>query len=248
MEAARVAALRGHRVTLWEKGNALGGNLIPASVPDFKQDYRNLIGYLSTQIKKLGVDIVLKREATSELIQDMKPDVVFIATGSSSLIPEIQGIERGNVVTAIDALLGKREVGEAVVVVGGGLIGCEIALYLAQKGKELTIVEILSSPARNMGEPDRMHLLKLLADVNVRILTETHVSEIMDDGLVIVDKYGKQNKLSSDTVVLAAGLKSNSRLEALKGKVPEIYAIGDCVEPRKVINAIWEGFRVARLI
>ena len=248
MEAARVAALRGHRVTLWEKGNALGGNLIPASVPDFKQDYRNLIGYLSTQIKKLGVDIVLRREATSELIQDMKPDVVFIATGSSSLIPEIQGIERGNVVTAIDALLGKREVGGAVVVVGGALIGCEIALYLAQKGKELTIVEILSSPARNMGEPDRMHLLKLLADVNVRILTETHVSEIMDDGLVIVDKYGKQNKLSSDTVVLAAGLKPNSRLEALKGKVPEIYAIGDCVEPRKVINAIWEGFRVARLI
>ncbi|MCD6300060.1 MAG: FAD-dependent oxidoreductase [Dehalococcoidales bacterium] len=248
MEAARVAALRGHRVTLWEKANALGGNLIPASAPDFKQGYRNLIGYLSTQIKKLGVDIVLRREATLELIQDVKPDVVFIATGSSPLIPEIRGIEKRNVVTAIDALLGKREVGRTVVVVGGGLVGCEIALHLAQKGKELTIVEILGSPARNMGEPDRMHLLKLLADINVRILLETRVSEIMDDGLVIVDKYGKQNKLSSDTVVLATGLKPNSRLEALKGKVPEIYAIGDCVEPRKVINAIWEGFRIARLI
>ena len=249
MEAARVAALRGHKVTLWEKGNALGGSLISASVPDFKRDYQDLINYLATQIKKLGVAVELRKEATPELIQETKAEVVFIATGSSPLIPKILGVERRNVITAIDALLGKGEIGESVVVVGGGLVGCETALYLAQKGKKLTIVEILDNVARNVNEANRTHLLKLLGDINVRILTETNVLEIMDDNVVIADKHGTRSQLASDTVVLAVGLKANNGLEeAIRGKVPEIYAIGDCVEPRKVINAIWEGFRFARLI
>ena len=249
MEAARVAALRGHKVTLWEKGNALGGNLIPASTPDFKQDYRRLINYLSTQIKKLGVATELNKEATLEQIQKTKPEVVFIATGSTPIIPEILGAEKAKVVTAIDVLLGRKKAGESVVVIGGGLVGCETALYLAQKGKKLTIVEILDSVARDMFEANRMHLLKLLADTNVEILTETSVAEIMDDSVVIVNKYGKRSKLEADTVVLAVGLKSNRRLEgALKDKVPKTHVIGDCVEPRKLLNAIWEGFRFARLI
>ncbi len=249
MEAARVAALRGHKVTLREKGDALGGNLIPASMPDFKQDYRILINYLSTQIKKLGVAIELGKEATPEQIQKMKPDVVFIATGSTPIIPEIPGVEKTKVVTAIDVLLGRKEAGESVVVIGGGLVGCETALYLAQKGKKVTIVEILDSIARDIPSPNRMHLLKLLTDTNVKILTETSVAEIMDNSVVIMNKYGKRSRLENDTVVLALGLKSNRGLEeALKDKVPEIYVIGDCVEPRKVLNAIWEGFRFARLI
>jgi len=249
MEAARVATLRGHRVTLWEKGNALGGSLIPASVPEFKRDYHDLINYQVTQLKKLGVAIELRKEATPELIQETKAEVVFIATGSSPLIPKFRGVERENVITAIDALLGKSYVGESVVVVGGGLVGCETALYLAQKGKRLTVVEILDNVVRNVSEANRTHLLKLLADVNVEILTETNVLDIMDDNVVIADKHGTRSQLASDTVVLAVGLKSNNRLEeAIRGKVPEIYAIGDCVEPRKVINAIWEGFRFARLI
>jgi len=145
--------------------------------------------------------------------------------------------------------LDKKQAGESVVAIGGGLVGCETALYLAQKGKKLTIVEILDSVVRDMFPANRMHLLKLLADADVEILTETSVAEIMDDSVVIVDKYGKRGKLENDTVVLALGLKPNRELEeALKDKVPEIYVIGDCVEPRKVINAIWEGFRFARLI
>ena len=249
MEAARVAALRGHKVTLWEKGDALGGNLIPASTPDFKQDYRILINYLSTQIKKLGVATELKKEATLEQIQQMKPEVVFIATGSTPIIPEIPGVEKAKVVTAIDVLLNRKEAGESVVVIGGGLVGCETALYLAQKGKKLTIVETLDSVARDMFEANRLHLLKLLADTNVEILTETSVAEITDDSVVIVNKYGKRSKLEADTVVLTVGFKSNRRLEeALKDKVPETHVIGDCVEPRKLLNAIWEGFLSARLI
>lgn len=249
MEAARVTALGGHKVTLWEKGDALGGNLIPASVPDFKQDYRRLINFLSTQIKKLGVTIEFAKEATAELILEMKPDVVFIATGSTSIVPEIPGVGKKMVVTAVDLLLGKQEAGKSVVVVGGGLIGCETALYLAQKGKKLTIVEMLDGVMLDMYSANRMHLLKLLTDADVNILTETKCLEIRDNGITIADKYGKRSTLEADTVVLAVGLKSNERLlAALKDKIPEVYAIGDCVEPRKVINAIWEGFRTARLV
>lgn len=249
MEAARVTALGGHKVTLWEKGDALGGNLIPASIPDFKQDYRRLINFLSTQIKKLDVTIELAKEATTELILEMKPDVVFIATGSTSIVPEIPGVGKKMVVTAVDLLLGKQEAGKSVVVVGGGLIGCETALYLAQKGKKLTIVEMLDGVMLDMYSANRMHLLKLLADANVSILTETKCLEIRDNGITIADKYGKRSTLEADTAVLAVGLKSTEGLlEALKDKIPEVYAIGDCVEPRKVINAIWEGFRTARLV
>ena len=249
MEAARVAALRGHKVTLWEKGYTLGGNLIPSSVPDFKQEYKTLLNYLSNQIKKLGVDIKLAKEATPELIQEMKPEVVFIVTGSTPIVPETPGVDKEKVVTAIDVLLGKKKAGESVVVIGGGSIGCETALHLAQQGKRLTVVEILDSVMRDMYSINRMHLEKLLADSNVKILTNTEVLEITDEGITIADKHGKRSSLEANTVVLAIGLKPNQGfLEALKEKVPEVYAIGDCVEPRKVLNAIWEGFGIARLI
>jgi 2-enoate reductase len=250
MEAARVAALRGHKVTLWERGTALGGNLIPASVPDFKQDYRRLIDYLIAQVKKLGVTIELGKEATPELIQAMKPEVVFIAAGGTPIILEIPGIDKTKVTTAIDLLLGRKEAGRSVIVIGGGIVGSETALYLAQKGKKVTIVEILDSIARDMYQRDnRLHLLKLLAEADVEILTETNVLKITDEGISIANKNGKTSTLEADTVVVAVGLKPDEKFsEALMDKVPEIYTIGDCVKPRKVINAIWEAFRTARLI
>ena len=249
LEAARVSALRGHSVTLLEKSDALGGNLIPASVPDFKHDYRDLINHLSVQIKKLGVTIELGKEATPELIQAIKPDVVFIATGSTAIIPEIPGVNKGNVITASDLLLGRKEAGKSVVIVGGGLVGCETALYLAQMGKKVTILEILDSIARDMWSASRMHLLKLLADNNVEVLTNTDVIEITGKSVTIANKDNNRNTLEADTIALAVGFNPNGDLlEIIKDKVPEAYAIGDCIEPRKVMSAIWEGFHAARLI
>ena len=249
MEAARVASLRGHKVTLWEKGDALGGNLIPAAVPEFKQEYGTFIRYLATQMAKLGVAMELGREATVENIQKMGPDVIFIATGSTPIIPDIPGIDKGKVGSATDVLLGAKEAGKSVVVLGGGIIGCETALYLAQQGKKVSIVEILDSVARDMFFVNRTHMLELLADNGVEILTQTSVAEITDDGVVIVDKDYKRTALETDTVVIALGLSSNKELEeALKDTVAETYAIGDCVGPRKVIDAVWEGFRFARLV
>lgn len=249
MEAAMVAALRGHTVFLWEKSDSLGGNLIPASVPEFKQDYRILINFLSTQIKKLGVSIEFGREATPVQVRERKADVVIIATGATPIIPEIPGIEGAKIITASDLLLSKKEARGPVVVIGGGLLGCETSLYLAQKGKKVTIVEMLNTAASDIYLANRMYLLKLLSDANVKTLIETKAIEITEEGVEITSNGGKSSLLVANTIVLAVGLKSNKDLwETLNDEVPEIYAIGDCVEPRRVLNAIWEGFRTARLI
>ncbi|MEE9418110.1 MAG: FAD-dependent oxidoreductase, partial [Desulfatiglandaceae bacterium] len=143
MQAAMVAAQRGHEVSLWENNDRLGGNLIPATVPEFKRDLGDLTKYLSTQVKKLHVDVRLGREASSELVQETKPDAVIVATGATPIMPQIPGMKKGRVLTAVDLLLGKKESGDKVLVLGGGLIGCETAAYLARAGKKVTIVEIL---------------------------------------------------------------------------------------------------------
>lgn len=248
LEAARVSALRGHQVTLWEKQERLGGNLLPAGAPDFKDDYKLLIQYLSTQIKKLGVKVELKKVATPELVQKFSPDAVFVATGAQHLIPEIEEIdmwvEKGKVVTAVEALLGMREIGKSVVVAGAGLIGCETALHLAQKGKKVTIAGGRRL-AHDMVWGNALDLIKLLDDHKVKILNNNRVIRITETGVDSAHQH-----FDADTIVLAVGMQSNNEipLEALAGRVPEVYAIGDCVRPRHVLNAIWEGYRTAYLI
>jgi 2-enoate reductase len=249
LEAARVAALRGHDVVVWERSDSAGGNVIPASVPDFKKDYRLLLDYFSMQMKKLGVAVELGKEATAGIIQKMRPDIVCVATGARPIIPEIPGVEQAKVVTAIDVLLGKREVGEAVAMIGGGQIGCKTALYLAQRGKMVTVIELLETVARDLYSANRMHLLKLLDEAGVTILTERKTLEVAEEGITVIDTHGKKTMLAADSVVLAVGLQPNRELLAeIRTRMSRVYAIGDCVEPRKVLNAVWEGFRTARLI
>jgi 2-enoate reductase len=256
MESARVSALRGHKVTLWEKEDKLGGQLIAAAVPDFKDDYKLLIDYLSTQIRKVGVTVELKKEATLALIQSFNPDVVFIATGATHEVPDIdgiqKGIEKGRVITAVDTLLGEQEVGKTVVVIGGGLIGCETGLYLGQRGKKVTVVKgraIYTLPD-DMPWGNALDLVKLLDDHDVKILDNTHVLRITESGVDLVNQQGEEVPLVADTVVIARGMKPNNKIlaETLRNKVSEVYVIGDCVRPRMVLNAIWEGYRTARLI
>jgi 2-enoate reductase len=248
MEAARVSALRGHEVTLWERGDRLGGHLITASACGCKSDYRLLAEYLIAQVRKVGVKVELGKEATVEAIVEFAPDVVFLAGGGSgAIVPDIPGVERA--VMAIDVLLGREEVGESVVVIGGGLIGSEVALYLAEGGKRVTIVEIMGAIIRDMVSINRAHFLKLLADNGVEVLTDTEVMEVMGGGVTISGKDGKGGEVRADTVVLAIGLKSEDKLSvALTDRVSQVYLIGDVVKPRKVINAMWEGYRKARLV
>ena len=249
MEAARVAALRGHQVTLWEKEKALGGSLIPGSVPDFKGEYKRLLDYLATQIRKLGVTLELGKEATPERIKAMRPDVVFIATGGTPILPNIPGIQNRNVVTAVDLLLGKGEAGESVVILGGGLVGSETALHLARKGKKVTLVEMLDRIASTMFSANRAHLLHLLEESGVKSYTHTAATEITAEGMIVRGRDGKEILLKADTIVIAAGFESRQgHWESLRDTVPEVYPIGDYAKPQVVQNAIWEGFRIARLV
>jgi len=250
MEAARVAALRGHRVTLCEKSDRLGGHLIAASVPEFKHDLEWLREYYQTQIGKLGVRVELGKEVAPKLIEEMKPDVVIVATGSAPIVPDIPGIESEKVVTAIDLLLGKKEAGETVVVVGGGLVGCETAVYLAQKGKRVTIVEVLGRIIPDVFEANRQHLFKMLAENGVCVLTDASLGRVTEEGAVVVNKRRRyQADLKADTVVLAVGLKPEIDLaKALEGKMAEIHSIGDCHEPRKILDAVWDAYNTVRVI
>jgi len=252
MEAARVAALVGHKATLYEKGKSLGGHLIEASVPDFKKDLRRLNDWYKAQLQKLGVEIKLETKVTPELVERENPDEVFVATGSSFIKPDILGIERSNVVTAMDLLLGKEKAGDSVVVVGGGLIGCETALWLAKQGTKVTIVEILPElmiAGLPVPHENRMMLLELLVANNVNILTNTGIQEVIAEGAIISNEIFKKRTIKADTVVLALGLKPDDKLyESLRRKVVHLHALGDCREPRNIMGAIWDSYEVAHLI
>jgi 2-enoate reductase len=249
LEAARVAALRGHEVALWEKSTRLGGKLIAASVPDFKEDIRPLIEYLSTQVEKLGVKVELTREATPELVQRANPEVVILATGASPLLPRIQGIGGDNIFSALDLLLGRKEAGETVIVAGGGMVGCETAAYLARKGKKVTIIEMMRQlMPEKMNAVARMGLVNLVNESKVTVLTSTKLVGVTGEGAV-VEANGSERELKADSIVLALGFRPDSTLQdSLEGKVPELFVIGDCVKPRNIIDAIWEGFHASRVI
>lgn len=243
MEAARVAALRGHEVALYEKSGQLGGLLRAATVPDFKADLRRLVNYLSTQLNKLGVRVELNTEATPELVREAAPDVLIVATGSVPVRPDIPGIDKEKVVTALDVLLGEVEVGQKVAVAGGGLVGCEVAAYLAQQGKGVIIVEMLEDVALDMEPLSKAALLSLLAESGVEIIRGGCLDEVTDDGVVIIDKQWQRGSIEAEHVVLALGLQPTTEtVEALKGLAPQVYSMGDCVQPGKVIDAIIGAF------
>jgi 2,4-dienoyl-CoA reductase-like NADH-dependent reductase (Old Yellow Enzyme family)/thioredoxin reductase len=248
MEAARVASLRGHKVFLYEKQDQLGGQLLLAAIPPHKDEIPYLIRYLLTQLRKLRVGIEVSKEVNPETVEQLRPDAVILATGSVPLVPEIPGVVGKNVVLAGDVLTEKVELREkngAIIIIGGGIVGCETAEFLANKGKKVTIIEMLSEIAQVFEKRERSYLKERLAQHGVTILTGVRVERITDRGAILEDG----NEIMAETVVLAAGGKVDDMLmESLKGKVPEIYAIGDCVGPRMIMDAIREGAAVGHKI
>jgi len=245
MEAARVSTIRGYNVTLYEKSNNLGGHLIEAGIPNFKKDVVRLLDWYKTQLNKLNVEIKLGTEVTPELVKAKEPDAVIVATGSVPIIPKILGIEREKVTTAVDLLLKNKEAGKTVVVVGGGMIGCEVALWLTEQGKKTTIIEMLSEVATEVFHANRKMLLDLLANNKVKIITNTSICEVMDEGIKIINRNFISRIIECDTVVLALGLKPIDGLyDSLSMEFSEIYKIGDCKKPRKILHAIWDGHHI----
>ncbi len=250
MEAARVAALRGHQVMLFEKENRLGGQLNVAALPPHKGDIFPLINYLANQLEKTGVEIRLGTEATSELVTGNKPDAVIVAVGGNPIIPKISGIDRPNVVTAVDALSDEADIGQNVAIIGGGMVGCETGHFLAEKGKKVTIIEILERIAANMMPRVRRRLLDGLREKQVVMLTSTTCDEITESGVIVTTGDGQKQTIQADTVILAIGYKANDDLfKALESKVPEVYCIGDSSQVQRtrvqrILEAINDGYRV----
>lgn len=249
MEAARVAAIRGHQVTLYEKTDKLGGHLIEASVPDFKKDIKRLLDWYTTQLRKLKLEAKLTTNVTSELVEREKPDVLIVATGSTPIVPEILGIENPIVTTCCELLTGKKRAGDRVVVIGGGLEGCETALWLAKQGKNVMVVEMMADVVTGVFKANRDMLLDLLSENKVEIIMNTRPIEITAEGLVLIDTEFRRRVINCDTVALAVGLEPERKLyDDLVGRIPELYSIGDCYEPRKIHHAIWDAYTVGSVI
>ena len=243
MEAAMVAAKRGHEVHVFERRAEPGGQFRWASVPPCKGQIAGFIAWQEKQLRDQQVALHVNTKLTEGMVEKEQPDAVVIATGSKPLLPDISGIQGKNVVTAQDVLEGQLPVGNRVGIIGGGMIGSEVACHLANHGKEVTVVEMLPSIATDEPPAIRHFILKDLAERRARILVNATVQEVSRDGLVI-RQDGIENKVGPfDTIVLAAGLTPVNDLEKeLAGKVKLIVTVGDASRVRKAIDAIAEGY------
>lgn len=250
MEAARVLAERGHQVLLYEKNNKLGGQWNIASQQEDKTWYSDVTKHMLKGLESTGVKVTLNKEATAQVVREIQPDAVVVATGAVPRTPDVPGIHSKKVVQAVDVLMGKGEVGQKVVVVGGRLIGMEVADFLAKQGRKVSLVTLYK--LGEDGSPLNVEIYRTLRDRLIKrgvfVYPNSPLLEVGDDGVYCADDR-ELLFLEADTVVLAVGMRPENRLvEELKGIVPEVYKIGDCVEARDALYAIREGTEVARQI
>ncbi len=249
-EAARVLAERGHEPVLYEKTGQLGGQLTPGGAPDFKEDDRALVAWYSRELERLGVVIHYHTPVTARLVRAAGVDAVVIATGSRP--KEIVLGHREKVYRAADVLTGEADPGNVAVIVGGGLVGCELALMLAKQGKRVTIVEILDE-ILTVGAPlcsaNRDMLVDLLRFHKVNVRTGIRAVQATDAGLVISRQNGAGEEIPADSLIIAVGYDPDRSLyDELLHEVPEIYLLGDARRVSNIMYAIWDAFEVARNI
>lgn len=248
MEAARTAALRGHSVVLCEKTDKLGGNLLTAGAHSFKREVLELNEWYKRELADLGVQIFLNREMDAEAIKAEAPDAVVLSVGSAPAVPPIPGIE--NAVPVLDVLTGKKVLGKKVVIVGGGLVGAELALDCLQQGKQVTIVEALDD-ILSAGEPIPMAHDRMLRDwfayYHANILTGTRLAKVTTEGAVATDKNGEEIEIPADDAVIAIGFRPlpSMRSELLGAGFP-VYEVGDGKQVANILRAVWDAAEVAR--
>jgi NADPH-dependent 2,4-dienoyl-CoA reductase/sulfur reductase-like enzyme len=244
MEAALVAALRGHRVELFEKRESLGGQCMLAAVPPGKEDFDAVREFLEGELKRREVPVHTKVEVTAEKVAQEKPEVVILATGSIPLVPDLPGIRGGNVTNAREVIEGK-PVGQKVVVVGGGLVGVETALFLSAGGKRVVVIEMLDEIGRDAGSLNRARLKEELRKTDIEVRCRTKLLRV-DEKSIDVESDNGIETIGAETIVIAVGAKSeNPLLPELKRIVSEVYAVGDCASPRDMLAAINEAFDIA---
>ena len=249
METARVAALRGHQVHLYEKDKELGGQWKLAAIPPGKEGFADLTKYLSAQLQKLGVKLHLGTRVTAKIVEAENADVIVLATGATPVKPKLGVGVTGDLIMAGDVLSGKIETGEQVLVVGGNALGLEVAAFLAFRRKKVEVVEMMNSIGRDLGPTVRWHLRHKLNEMKVKVSPSTKVVSISGRTVTVVDQENRELRREIDSVVIAAGSKSNNRLaKQVRGKALEFYAVGDAVKPRNGLFAMREGAEVGRKI
>jgi NADPH-dependent 2,4-dienoyl-CoA reductase/sulfur reductase-like enzyme len=243
MYAAITAADRGHDVTLAEKSDKLGGLLWFTNVDEHKESLKRFRDSLAVRCERAGVDVRFNTEATADLVKQIAPDAVICAVGSLANVPKIDGIEYA--IHALDLYADPARVGKRVVMIGGGLIGAETGLWLADHGHEVIILEMREDVAIDANDSHRRALIprmrgKLKWEVNVT------VTAIDANGVSFSDKDGRTHFLEADTVVYAVGQHADKgTVESLKDSCDRFVAIGDCVQARQVKQATYEGFCAA---
>ena len=248
-ECARVTAERGHKVILCEKSARLGGNLIPGGVPEFKRYDHQLVRWYERQLELLGVEVRLEQEMNAAEVERFPADTVVIATGSVPVKLRQEALAAA--VSADDVLMGRVAPGDKVVMIGGGLVGCETGLWLAKQGKQVAVVEMLPEI---LGGPKALPfmnysmLLDLMNYHGIKILKGAAVPSICVNTAVV--RQGENTlEREADTVISAVGYRSeNSLYEAVKGMDREIYNVGDSSQVHNIMYAVWNAYEVARNI
>lgn len=245
-EAARVLAIRGHQPHLFEAGSQLGGNLIPGGTPDFKEDDHALAAWYGRELERLSVPVTLNHKVTAAEVLAGDYDAVIVATGST---PKVFSLgDDAKVHTAADVLNGKVTCGDKVTIVGGGLVGCETALWLAKQGKQVTIVEALGKLLAVNGplcHANSEMLEALIPYNNIQVVTNAKVQHF-ENGVLTAQTPEGECKLEADDVILCVGYKEEDSLyKELEFAVPELYCLGDARKVANIMYAIWDAFEVA---
>lgn len=248
LTAALTAARRGHRVTLFEKEAVLGGQLQYVAQEHYKRDVKAYLDYLLRQADASTVDIRLGTAATPEVVAALAPDALVIAVGATEVVPPIPGLGQDHVLTGNEAILREAELGDHVVVVGAGSVGTEIGLELARlRGKQVTLVELGDTFAPQGNSLYREGLRQKLEDTpRLRFLFRSRCARVDADDVVVVDGHGNQQRVRADSVVVSVGMRSRAQeAQAFCGITPEMVMVGDCVRPRIIMDAVFEGHTYA---
>lgn len=216
---------------------------------DFKEDLYKLSRVLKTQLLKTNTEVRYNTKVTQELIEEIKPDVAIVATGAVPIIPPIPGINGNNVYLASEVEeKGADQLGDEIVILGGGLVGCETAIHLGKLGKKVTVVEMRSEAAADC---NCFHKIAIGMELKkyVTVLTDTKAENITDKGLEGLDKDGNKIFVPADAVICAAGMRSDTTVADMVQKMEiEMYVIGDAVRPNKVTQAIFDGYYIAKYL
>ena len=250
MMAAVSAAERGHEVILFEQSGQLGGQMHYAKHVWFKTDMEDYRKYLIRQVEKAKIDLRLNTRATPELLRALAPDAVIVAVGAEPAVPNIPGVRQDNVWTAIDAFGHEDQLGEHVVLVGGGMVGCETALHLSHLGKKVTLVEMLDVLAPDGIYTERLHTVYYIdQDPNITVMTDTRCVEITGEGAVVSGEDGQKQLLKADSVVLSAGMRSlTAERDQFNGLAYDVIHIGDCQKVGTISSATATAYNAALTI